>query len=1018
MGDTRICPECKATLPDGSPEGLCPACLMKVGAGDSSIVATVPGTSVAQKASVDAQAPTGDVKIDDKSEAGPAGGVKTASASSKRGPRFIPPKPDELSVVFPQLEILELIGQGGMGAVYKVRQKHLDRIVALKVLPPELGQDPHFVDRFTREAQALARLNHPSIVSVYDFGRAIDYCYIIMEYVDGANLRQVQQTGKLSPQQALQIVPLLCDALQYAHDEGVVHRDIKPANILMDKRGRVKIADFGLAKLQASDPTVESLTGSNQVVGTWQYMAPEQVEKSKDVDHRADIYSLGVVFYEMLTGELPLGRFEPPSKRMVQIDLRLDEVVLKTLEKDPQRRYQQANEMKSAVEDYSSATRGGIGAPVAAGGTAAAHEAPKLAPAEVQKVRESLHSPAMALIVYGAIGIAVALAGGLTSLSGAFGPAQVFMGSLLAGGSFLMLICHTLILIGGLKMLRMESYAWAMTGAIAAIIPFTILSLVGIGLGIWALVALSRKGVREAFPTVAQNARGALAPAQGRIAPASGSTGLVTGCVTVSVIAIGAMAIVAIVLFTATGSAGPRMMRAVTVSPPARALPRVTEDPDAIVRELNESWAMVAPSPNGGVYYNNMLNDLKNMNDLMEKFNAALKPGSRSPVPNSRTNAEMLSKMAAASMRIQATATQVSDYTYMREPLVRILECIRELQKSPQSVGAIRADLFKTLKEQLQNKPTSDNPDALLQNVVRNHYFSSAQLREILRVLSSDEARKTAMRLIQPRLTDPEEFFADVAVPFDPALPAEDPTQEANKLRAEAVKSIQRANYEEARALLEKARTLTPNNVEVVRLLSDVEAKRSSFQAQATQTTVARITKDVEARIAARDFANAESLLKDLLKLTPNDKAALDRLAWVGKMNMEVKAQREAEAKATNEPLKQMIQDMDVRVRREAIANAVEMIKQNKIDEARTILVRTLKAYPNDAELQKFLQELPKPKLKTAATVGEQNPFDDAPQQPQPAPNPAQPKKSVVGEQNLDDKKAGPKLPPPPEKEF
>jgi serine/threonine-protein kinase len=245
-----------------------------------------------------------------------------------------------------------------MGAVYKARQLELDRLVALKILPSHGASDPAFAERFAREARALARLNHPNIVAVYDFGRTADgLYYFLMEYVDGVNLRQAMHAGQMNPQEALAIVPQICDALELAHEEGVVHRDIKPENILIDKRGRVKIADFGLAKLmahgeQASLDSPASLTGTQQVMGTVRYMAPEQMEGTKAVDHRADIYSLGVVFYELLTGELPVGRFAPPSKK-VHIDVRLDEVVLRALEKEPEHRYQHATDVKSAIEQVS-----------------------------------------------------------------------------------------------------------------------------------------------------------------------------------------------------------------------------------------------------------------------------------------------------------------------------------------------------------------------------------------------------------------------------------------------------------------------------------------------------------------------------------------------------------------------------------------------------------------------------------------------------------------------------------------
>lgn len=236
-----------------------------------------------------------------------------------------------------------------MGAVYKARQPALDRLVALKVLPPRHVIGASFPERFNREARALARLSHPNIVAVHEFGQAGDLNFFIMEYVDGASLRQLQKSSRLSPREALQIVPQICDALQYAHDEGVVHRDIKPENVLVDRKGRVKIADFGLAKILDPEASASArLTVEGQVMGTPHYMAPEQVERPLVVDHRADIYSLGVVFYEMLTGDLPLGRFPPPSRK-VQVDVRLDEIVLRALENDPERRYQQASEVKEGV---------------------------------------------------------------------------------------------------------------------------------------------------------------------------------------------------------------------------------------------------------------------------------------------------------------------------------------------------------------------------------------------------------------------------------------------------------------------------------------------------------------------------------------------------------------------------------------------------------------------------------------------------------------------------------------------
>jgi predicted Ser/Thr protein kinase len=276
-----------------------------------------------------------------------------AQGAATENPRpshpFQPPAIEELAKLFPQLEILQLLGAGGMGAVYKARQPALDRIVALKILPAIGSSSGNFPERFNREARALARLSHPNIVAVHEFGQAGELHFFIMEYVDGANLRQLEQNERLTPRQALQIIPQICDALQYAHDEGVVHRDIKPENVLIDRKGRVKIADFGLAKILQRDPEALRLTVEGQVMGTPHYMAPEQVERPLTVDHRADIYSLGVVLYEMLTGDLPLGNFAPPSRK-VRLDVRLDDVVLRALENDPERRYQHASEVKSQMQ--------------------------------------------------------------------------------------------------------------------------------------------------------------------------------------------------------------------------------------------------------------------------------------------------------------------------------------------------------------------------------------------------------------------------------------------------------------------------------------------------------------------------------------------------------------------------------------------------------------------------------------------------------------------------------------------
>jgi predicted Ser/Thr protein kinase len=269
---------------------------------------------------------------------------------------FQPPSVQEVAALFPHLEILGFLGKGGMGAVYKARQPALDRVVALKILPAQVIGGTGFAERFNREARALAKLSHANIVGVHEFGQVNGQPFFIMEFVDGLTLRELERAGKLSPREALQIVPQICEALQFAHDEGIVHRDIKPENILLDKKGRVKIADFGIAKIMGRESEAGRVE-TQGAIGTPHYMAPEQVERPQEVDHRADIFSLGVVFYEMLTGELPLGKFAPPSRK-VEVDVRLDEVVLRALEKEPARRYQEVNQVKTAVETIADSPAG------------------------------------------------------------------------------------------------------------------------------------------------------------------------------------------------------------------------------------------------------------------------------------------------------------------------------------------------------------------------------------------------------------------------------------------------------------------------------------------------------------------------------------------------------------------------------------------------------------------------------------------------------------------------------------
>jgi len=257
---------------------------------------------------------------------------------------------DELAAELPGFELEERIGKGGMAVVWRARERVLDRHVAIKLVRNVEG-DADFVERFTREARVMARLNHPNIVTLYSFGRTrSNHCYLVMELVEGLDLATViSQHGALEVPQALTIISKVCDALIVAHDAGFVHRDIKPGNVLLDHRGQVKVGDFGLARLaRPLDPDTLSITKRGHAVGTPHYIAPEQAYGKGDEDHRADIYSLGIMLYEMLTGELPRGLFRLPSQKR-KLDKRLDKVVLTALQEEPEKRYQTLAQLKADV---------------------------------------------------------------------------------------------------------------------------------------------------------------------------------------------------------------------------------------------------------------------------------------------------------------------------------------------------------------------------------------------------------------------------------------------------------------------------------------------------------------------------------------------------------------------------------------------------------------------------------------------------------------------------------------------
>ena len=260
-------------------------------------------------------------------------------------------------------ELGEILGFGGMSEVHLARDVRLHRDVAVKVLRADLARDPSFYLRFRREAQNAAALNHPSIVAVYDTGEAETPSgplpYIVMEYVDGVTLRDIVHTdGPLPPRRAIEIIADACQALNFSHQNGIIHRDVKPANIMITSTNAVKVMDFGIARAIADSGN--SVTQTAAVIGTAQYLSPEQA-RGESVDARSDVYSLGCVLYEILTGEPPFTGDSPvavayqhvredpvpPSQRHEGISADLDAVVLKALAKNPDNRYQTAAEMRA-----------------------------------------------------------------------------------------------------------------------------------------------------------------------------------------------------------------------------------------------------------------------------------------------------------------------------------------------------------------------------------------------------------------------------------------------------------------------------------------------------------------------------------------------------------------------------------------------------------------------------------------------------------------------------------------------
>ncbi len=251
---------------------------------------------------------------------------------------------------FPGYKLIKKIGEGGMAVVYKGVQASLNRPVAIKVLSKQVENHSFLMERFNRESLIIARLNHPHIIHVIDRGTTQDGMpYFVMEYVDGIDLQAAIRAGRLDFNRKLDLVIQVCKALSYAHRNGVVHRDTKPSNVLIDGDGNARVADFGIAQLfdgRDSDPTG---THPNMIIGSLPYMSPEQQNDAKGVTARSDLYSLGALTYELFTGIKPVGRFRLPSEILPKFPQPLEEIIVRCLDPDPERRPATADEIKASL---------------------------------------------------------------------------------------------------------------------------------------------------------------------------------------------------------------------------------------------------------------------------------------------------------------------------------------------------------------------------------------------------------------------------------------------------------------------------------------------------------------------------------------------------------------------------------------------------------------------------------------------------------------------------------------------
>ena len=313
---------------------------------------------------------------------------------------FTPPELDEIAALLPQFEILSFIAKGGMGAVYLAKQKSLDREVAIKILPRSFGEDEAFRSSFEAEAKSMAKLNHPNLIGIYDFGQIDGMLYIVMEMVHGSSLYHASYGKTIDQAEAGRIICEICRGLDNAHQQGILHRDIKPANILLDDQLSPKIGDFGLARPIGDHE-------SDTAYGTPGYTAPEVVHNPSAVDESTDLYSVGAMLYELLTSKLPEKPYMPAAT-LVGCDTRFDDIVRKAMNGDPILRFRTAQSMVEAIEaiiDEKKPASNNSRLITSAGTAAASPQSPRPAspPIITKKSSPTLRNVIIILILLGAI---------------------------------------------------------------------------------------------------------------------------------------------------------------------------------------------------------------------------------------------------------------------------------------------------------------------------------------------------------------------------------------------------------------------------------------------------------------------------------------------------------------------------------------------------------------------------------------------------------------------------------------